>query len=434
MPLNPATAARLRRLAVDTRPLSVPEFRRLWLGEIVTVVGNQMTMVAVPVQVYNVTGSSLDVGLTSMVGLAPLVLFGLFGGAVADAMDRRKLLMITSVGLLLTSLGLWVQALLLQPGSLPILWALVAVQSGFFATNSPARSAVIPRLVPAGQVPAANALYQIVFNGGVIVGPFVAGVLISSGSLAWAYFADATTFVVALYTVFRLPPMHPDVRRRAGVGSVLEGLAFLRLRPVLMMTFAVDIVAMVFGWPRALFPQLAATEFGASSLGWLYAAAAIGALAAAVFGGWLSRVNRQGLAVLVAVAAWGVAIAAFGLTHSLVLAVVFLALAGAGDMVSAVFRSSILQTAVPDEMRGRLQGVFTVVVAGGPRLGDMRAGGFASVMSVGLTSVTGGVMVLIGVLVIALAVPAFTRFDARNPRLGRTGGDVVDAVPVNDAG
>lgn len=378
-----------------------------------------MTQVAVPVQVYGVTHQSLDVGLTSLIALVPLVIFGLFGGAIVDAMDRRTLLLITGSGLALTSVALWAQALIFHPGSLPVLWILVAVQSAMFAVNSPARSTVIPTLVPTPQVPAANALNQVVFNTGVILGPLAAGALIAAGGLPWAYLIDAATFLVALYTLLRLPPMRPAAARRAGAASILEGLKFLRDRPVLLVAFLVDIIAMVFCFPRALFPALAATTYaGEGALGWLYAGIAIGALVGALTGGWISRVRRQGRAVLCAIAVWSMAIAGFGLVHSLPLAVLLLAAAGLGDMISAVFRSSILQTAAPDEMRGRLQGVFVVVVAGGPRLGDLRAGGFASFMSLGLASVTGGLLCLIGIGVVAVLVPAFRTYDARDAAVG----------------
>lgn len=404
----------LSGLALDRRPLAIPSFRRLWLGQTVTVVGSQMTQVAVPVQVYDVTHSSLDVGLTSMVALVPLIVFGLLGGSVVDAMDRRVLLLATGSGLALTSLALWAQALLMSPGSLPLLWTLIAVQSALFAINSPARSTVIPRLVPADQVPAANALNQVVFNAGVILGPLAAGVLIAGSGLPWAYFIDAATFVVALYTLLRLPSMRPEAARRAGMASVAEGLRFLAARPLLLTAFGVDIIAMVFSFPRALFPQLASTTFaGQGALGWLYAGIAIGAMFGALSGGWLSRINRQGLAVLIAISIWAVAIMGFGAAHWLPLAIAMLAVAGLGDMISAVFRSSILQTAAPDEMRGRLQGVFTVVVAGGPRLGDLRAGGFASFMSVGLASTVGGAVCLVGIGLVAWKVPSFRRYDAR---------------------
>lgn len=406
----------LRGLAPDRRPLQSAAFRRLWYGQIVTVVGTQLTQVAVPVQVYDLTGSSLDVGLTSMVALLPLIVFGLLGGAIVDAMDRRTLLLITSCGLAVVSVALWLQAWLLDPGSLWLLWVLVGVQSGFFAVNSPARGTVIPRLVPVDQVPAANALNQIIFSAGVIIGPLLAGVMIGAGGLAWTYFIDAVSFVGVIYPIIRLPSMRPANARRAGISSVTEGLRFLAVRPILLTAFLVDIIAMVFSFPRALFPQLAETTYTSSgALGWLYAAIAIGALLAMLSGGWLSRVERQGLVIIGAIVVWSLAIVGFGLATWLPIAVLMLAIAGAGDTISAVFRSSILQTAAPDEMRGRLQGVFIVVVAGGPRLGDLRAGGFAAFMSPALASILGGVICLVGVLIVAKLVPAFTRYDARHP-------------------
>lgn len=401
----------VRLVTVDVRPLRTGAFRRLWLGQAVTVVGNQMTIVAVPLQVYNITHRSLDVGLTSMVALVPLVVCGLLGGAIVDNVDRRVLLLFTGSALALVSIGLWAQALLSGAGSIYLLWALVAVQSALFAINSPARSAVIPRLLPAEQVPAANALNQVVMNAGVVAGPLLAGVVIARFGLPWTYFVEAVTFVVALYTLLRLPPLPPVRGEGRGRASVREGLRFLAGRPILLMTFVVDINAMVFGWPRALFPELATTRYGGDfALGWLNAAPAAGALLAALVGGWLGRVSRQGLAILVAVSVWGTAIAAFGVATTLPVAVLCLALAGAGDMVSSVFRTSILQLAAPDEMRGRLQGVFVVVVTGGPRLGDLRAGGVSALASPTVSLVSGGAACVLGVLLLAALMPAFVRY------------------------
>lgn len=400
-------------MAVDTRPLRTPAYRRLWTGQAVTIIGTQMTAVAVPVQVYDINHSSFQVSLTSMVALVPLVIFGLLGGAIVDRVDRRLLLLGTGSALGVVSVALWAQALLPGPGNIPLLWTLVAVQSALFAINSPARSAIIPRLLPTDEVPAANALNQIVMNVGVIAGPLAAGVVIRSAGLPWTYFIDALTFLVALYTLTRLPALPPARTSASGGTSVLAGLRFLAGRRILLMTFVVDINAMVFGWPRALFPELAESRFGgAGALGWLYAGSAIGALVAALLGGWLGRVNRQGLAILVSVALWGLAIGAFGLTGALPLAVLFLAVAGAADLVSSVFRTSILQLAAPDDMRGRLQGVFVVVVAGGPRLGDLRAGGVAAATSPTVSLVSGAVACVIGVVLLATLVPAFTRYRA----------------------
>lgn len=412
----------LRGLAVDVSPLRSRNFRRLWLGQVITVIGTTMTLVAVPTQVYQITGRSLDVGITSIVALVPLVVFGLLGGAIADAMDRRVLLLITAGGTAVTSVLLWVQALLPGGGPLWSLWVLVAVQSGFFAVNSPTRSAVIPRLLPLEQVPSANALNMTVSSAGVIIGPLIAGLLIESGGLEWTYLIDAVGFAVALILLVHLPSMppersDPDAVRPGPFRSVREGFAFLRGRQILLMTFVVDLIAMIFGAPRALFPELAATTYagGANALGWLFAGAAIGALLAGLLSGWLARVHRQGLVILVSIVVWGAAIALFGLTGSLPLAVFWLAVAGGADMVSAVFRSSILQTAAPDEMRGRMQGVFIVVVVGGPRLGDLRAGGMSAVSSPEVALVSGGVLIVAAMLVVALVVPSFRRYDARVP-------------------
>lgn len=411
---------RLRGLAIDVSPLRTPEFRRLWLGQVITIVGSTMTLVAVPVQVYEITGRSLDVGITSIVALVPLIVFGLLGGAIADAMDRRLLLLITSGGTAAVSLVLWVQAVLPGAGQLYVLWLLVAVQSAFFAVNSPTRSAVIPRLLPLAKVPAANALNMTVSSAGVIIGPLLAGLMIGAGGLAWTYFVDAVGFALALVLLLGLPPLPPTRTSTDTVGplrSVVEGLRFLRGRQILLMTFVVDIVAMVFGMPRALFPELAATTFAgsANALGWLFAGMSIGALAAGLLSGPVARTTRQGLVVLVAIAVWGVAIALFGVTDSLPVAVFWLGLAGGADMVSAVIRSSMLQTAAPDEMRGRMQGVFIVVVVGGPRLGDLRAGGMAAFTSPEVALVSGGVVIVAAMLLVALAYPTFRRYDSRVP-------------------
>ncbi len=412
----------LRGLAVDVTPLRTPAYRRLWLGQAITVTGTTMTLVAVPTQVFRITGRSLDVGITSIVALVPLVVFGLLGGAIADSMDRRVLLLITASGTAGTGVLLFGQALLPGRGPLWSLWLLVAVQSAFFAVNSPTRSAVIPRLLPLAQVPSANALNMTVSTVGVVIGPLLAGLLIGSGGLPWIYLIDAAGFAVALFLLVRLPPMPPDYEVSAGprpgpLRSVLDGLAFLRGRQILLMTFVVDLIAMIFGMPRALFPELAATTYSgaANALGWLFAGTALGALAAGLLSGWLSRTNRQGLVILVSIVVWGGAIALFAVAGSLPLAVFWLAVAGAADMVSAVFRSSMLQTAAPDQMRGRLQGVFIVVVVGGPRLGDLRAGGMAAFTSPQVALVSGGVLIMAAMVVVALAVPAFRRFDVRVP-------------------
>ena len=408
----------VRGIALDVSPLrDNPAYRRLWWGEAVSFVGSQMTSVALALQVYEITGSSFAVGLLGLFALVPLVGLGLFGGAVADAVDRRRLLVQTQVGLAASSLVLTAQAAA-GLDQVWLLYLLMASVNGFLALNTPARRAVTPRLLPAAQLPAAGALSQVLWNFGMVVGPLIAGVLIGTVGYSWVYAVDSVSFVFAIAAVLALPPMPPEGGgTRAGVASVVDGLRYLRSRQVLLMTFLVDLNAMVFGMPRALFPALAATRFGGGSsvTGLLYAAPAVGALVGAVCGGWFGRIRRQGLAVLVAVAAWGAAIALFGLTRTLWLACVLLALAGAADMVSAVFRTTILQVATPDAMQGRLNGVFIVVVAGGPRLGDLEAGAVASLISPQFSVVSGGLVCIAGVVLLAALVPSFARYDAEHP-------------------
>lgn len=408
--------ARLRAVTLDPSPLRVsPGFRRLLIGDAVSVVGTQVTAVTVPIQVYQQTHSNAAVGFVGLAGLLPLVVFGLYGGAIADAVDRRRLVLGTTTGqALLSAALLWQAAIGLH--SVALLYLVIAVQAGLFAVDSPARSAFTPRLLPVALLPAANALRQAEFSLGVAIGPLLAGVVVGNLGYGWAYGLDAVSFAASLWAVAKLPSMPPHGGgRRAGTASVLEGLAFLRTRPVVLMTFVLDLIAMVFAMPRALFPALAHEVFhgGAQTVGALYSALAVGGLLGAVCSGWFGRVHRQGLAVLIAIVGWGLAVSAFGLSDRLWFGLLMLVLAGAADMVSAVFRSAILQTAAPDEMRGRLGGVFIVVVAGGPRLGDGRAGLGATLVGPQAAVVAGGLVVVGLTVACAAAVPRFTRYDAR---------------------
>lgn len=405
----------LGRHAADITPLrEFPAYRRLWGGLTVSMVGNQMTSVAVPIQVYDQTHSSLYVGLVGLAGLIGLLAFGLYGGAIADSMDRRRLALFTSSVLALLSAALVAQAAL-GLHSLPLLYGIVLLQAAVFGVDNPARSAMIPRLLPSARLPAAYALAQVGQNVALTGGPLAAGALIATSGLSTAYLVDTLSFAAALYAMWRLPAIPPEGGgAKAGWKSVAEGLRFLAGRKILLMTFLVDINAMVFGMPRALFPAIAQKFYGggATVVGILYAAIAMGALLGATFGGWLGRVRRQGLAVIVAILAWGAAITGFGFTRALWLGVLLLAAAGAADMVSAVFRNTILQTATPDALRGRLSGVFIVVVAGGPRLGDVESGGIAAAAGLTASVASGGLLCILGVLLLAAAVPAFARYDA----------------------
>ncbi|GHB40426.1 MFS transporter [Streptomyces viridiviolaceus] len=404
-----------RRWAMDTRPLRRPAYRRLWSSTIVTAVGSQLTAVAVPKQIYDITGSSAWVGAASLAGLLPLIVFALWGGAVADTMDRRKLLLITNAGIAVTSLLFWVQAVT-GLESVAALMLLLAMQQAFWGLNAPARNASIARLVPEGELPAANALGSTVMQTGQVVGPLLAGALIPLIGLPELYLIDALALCVTVWAVHKLPALPPTgtATRRAGIREIVAGFRYIAGHAVLLLSFLADIVAMVLGMPRALFPQLAAETYApygeGLALGLLFAAIPIGAVAGGLFSGTFSRARRHGWMVIGAVVVWGAAIAGFGLSDSLWLAVAFLAVAGIADMVSMVFRGAILLSAATDEMRGRTQGVFTVVVAGGPRLADVLHGSAGSAFGPRTAVAGGGVLVVLVMLALAAAVPALRRY------------------------
>jgi MFS family permease len=407
-----------RGILADITPLrESANYRRWWAGYTFSFMGTQLTQFAVSFQVYRLTHSSFAVGVVGIVVLVPLVTFGLLGGAIADAVDRRRLTILTSSALFVLSSLLTLQAFL-HLNQVWLLYLIAAVQGAFSSVDSSARGAILPRLVRRELMPAANALGQLGFNTGLTAGPLLGGLLVGTLGFGWTYAFDAASFAAVLYGIWRLPPMPPpEGASRAGVASVLEGLRFLGPRKNLLMTFLVDINAMVFGMPRALFPAIGTNWFhgGAGTVGLLAAAPSTGALLGATVSGWAGRVNRQGLAVLVAVSIWGGSIALFGFVHVLWLGLLFLAIAGAADMVSAIFRNTILQVATPDALRGRLQGVFIVVVTGGPRLGDFEAGSVASGFGTQVSVVSGGLACLVGVAALAAAYPSFARYDGRDP-------------------
>ncbi|MFF0228407.1 MFS transporter [Streptomyces sp. NPDC004629] len=417
---TPGTAARpsgrWRRWAMDTRPLRRPAYRRLWSSTIVTAVGSQLTAVAVPKQIYDITHSSAWVGYASLAGLLPMVVFALWGGAVADTVDRRRLLLVTNIGIAVTSLLFWAQAVA-GMDSVVVLMVLLAVQQAFFGLNSPARNASIARLVPAEELPAANALGSTVMQTGLVAGPLLAGALIPVVGLPELYLIDAVALCVTVWAVARLPALPPlgkAAARRAGLREVAAGFRYISLHKVLLLSFLADIVAMVFGMPRALFPQLAAETYApygeGLALGVLFAGIPVGAVLGGLFSGTFSRARRHGWMVIGAVVGWGVAVAGFGLSRNLWIALAFLAAAGVADMVSMVFRGAILLSAATDEMRGRMQGVFTVVVAGGPRLADVLHGTAGSAFGPRAAVVGGGLLVVAVMLVLAAAVPALRRY------------------------
>jgi MFS family permease len=407
-----------RSVVTDVRPLQVsPPYRRLFFGNTVAQLGQQMTNVAVAIQVYALTHSSFYVGLVGVFALVPLVALGLYGGAIADAVDRRTLALVASAGLWSVSIALAVQAFA-GNRSVWLLYGCIAVQSGFYAINNPARSAMVPRLLDKALMPAAAALNMASFNLGFTFGPMLGALAIKWQGLGAAYAIDVVTFSAAYYALVRMPRMPPlENSPRAGLRSVVDGLRFLKRSPNLRMTFVLDLCAMVLAQPRALFPALAFKVYGggAGVVGLLQSAPAAGAVVAFLFSGWVSRVRRQGFAIVVAVLVYGAAVGGVGLTDVLWLGVAFLAVSGMADMVSAAYRSTILQVAAPDQLRGRLQGVFIVVVAGGPRAGDFVAGSVASSVGERVALVVGGLACIAGVLVATALSRRFLDYDALHP-------------------
>lgn len=410
--------AGLRQIFVDVTPLRTSrDFRLLLSGRFISAAGRQITLVAIFYQVYQLTQSAAAVGLVGLIQLVPLLFTSIAGGPVVDRVDRRKLLIATQFGQALAS-GLLLAGALAGRPPLALVYAAAALAAAIGGVEGPTGSAITPNVVGRRQLPAALALNAMAWTTAQIVGPAVAGVVIGSVGLAWAYGLDVASYagsIAAVLLMSPLPPVHAGGTPPAGLEAVREAFAYLRGRPVLQWAFGIDLVAMIFGMPRALFPVLAATQFqrGPEVVGALFAALAIGALAGVLTAGWVGRVKRQGAAVMAAVFVWGAGITAFGLVgRRLWLGLLLLAIAGGADVISAVFRGTILQTNIPDSLRGRMSAVHILVVTGGPRLGDFEAGVVAQAFTPQASVVSGGLACLLGVALIALFVPKFARHRA----------------------
>src|SRR5215469_2757453 len=402
-------------LLIDLSPLRRSrDLRCLVAGELLSQLGSQLTVVAVPFQVYALTHSSLDVGLVSLGQLLPLIAGALLGGSLADAVDRRVLLLIAELLIALCSAGLAINA---DAGArLWPLFVLPALAAGLSTGSAAAMSAILPNLVSQSEIATVNSMFQALFQLGAVAGPAVAGLLLAGAGVRFVYWMDVASWGAAIVAAAVIGPQRP---RRApgsrggdhapGLRSIAQGFGYLRGRQVLQGAYLIDINATVFGMPKAVFPALAATVFGggASTLGFLYAAPGAGALLGAVTTGWVHRVRRQGRAVVIAVLVWGAAITCFGLARWLPAALVLLAVAGWADVISAVFRSTILQLNVPDALRGRLMGVQMAVVTGGPRIGDAESGAVAAAFSPVTSVISGGLACIGGALLLARLLPAF---------------------------
>ncbi len=415
----------MARVLADLTPLRISaEYRRIWSALSISNIGQQMTTVAVGIQVYSLTHSSFMVGLVGLCQLIPLIGFGLYGGALSDTHDRRRVGLFAAIGLMACSMVFFLQSALAL-NRVWLLFIVVAVQAAFFAIGNPARGAIIPRLVSKELLPAANALGMLAWNVGFTIGPLLGGLLIAaSGGVTLAYLFDFVAFSSVVYAMYRLRPLPPigEPSSRSGWAAVKDGLTFLRTRKNLQMSFYLDLAAMVFGMPRALFPAIGVALYpgdprmAATAVGFLAAAPAFGAVVSSIFSGPLTRVRKQGVAVVLAIMAWGISIIAFGLAPTLILSCLFLACAGASDNISAIFRATILQAATPDEYRGRLQGIHTVVVAGGPRLGDMESGTVAAIASETFSVVSGGLLCILVALALVAKNSSFLHYDAENPQ------------------
>jgi hypothetical protein len=409
-------------LFLDLSPLRASRaFRILWLSQLATTAGRQFVVVAVPFQVYVLTHSSLAVGLLGVCQAVPIVLAGLYGGALADRVDRRLLQLVGKTAVALGSLGLTLGAIGYR-APVAAVYAIVVVTSAATTLDQTARTATLPRLVPRHLVASAMSLTQVLFQAASIVGPAFAGLLIATAGVSWAYAIDAALFLPSALMIWRLPPQPPAEPDGVALGwrAPAQAIGYVRRNRLVASLFAADLVAMIFGMPTALFPALALSVLGigAGGLGLLYAAPAIGALAGSLVSGWIRSVRRQGMAVVIAIVVWGAAIAGFGLAgRALWVGLPLLALAGAGDLVSAIFRGTILQLTVPDGMRGRMSAFHMMVVTTGPRLGDLEAGAVAALVNPLFSVVSGGIACVVGIVLLAAALPELRGY--------RTGGEAT---------
>lgn len=405
----------MRGLLPDISPLrESPDFRLLWIGQVISMTGSMVRFVAIPYQVYLLTGSPLAVGLVGLFQAIPTMVLSLFGGVIADRVDRRRLLILTQICLTATSIVL---AVVTAQGfaSVPFLYAMTAIGASFSALDSPARSALIPSLLDRRRIQAAVALNQTQFQTAAVAGPALAGVFIANFGLATTYWIDVATYLVAIGTLLAMRrTVRPRVEHASVLRALADGVAYLGVRRILLATMSLDFLATLFGNWRALVPYYAdrVFEVGPEGLGLLYAAPGAGALVVALSSGWTRRVERQGLAILAAVTVFGLAIALFGALpkEGFVLGLLLLAIAQGADTVSSIFRQTILQLEVPDALRGRLNAINMMFVFGGPTLGQVESGAVATLWNPVAAVVSGGLECVAVVVGIAFVFPRLVHY------------------------
>ena len=402
------------KFAIDLTPLKkYPDFRNLWASGLITYLGSMITYVALPFQIKELTNSYIAVGLIGAVELVPLIIFGLYGGVLADKVDRRKMILYTEIALALMTFSLFINSQLDNPS---LIW--IYVVAGTFAAldglQRPSADAILPRLVGHDDLPAASALMSLRWQTGVIAGPALAGILLATAGTGTAYLVDVVTFVISILFVLRVKSVKPFEKNLAPtISAMREGIKYAASRKDLMGTYLVDLAAMFFAMPTALFPFWADQLDAEWALGLFYAAGTIGSVIVTLTSGWIKNYHHHGRAVFLAAIGWGAAITLAGTTNSLFLIIFFLALAGASDMVSALFRGAIWNQSIPDELRGRLAGIELLSYSVGPLGGQMRAGTFAAVTNLRTSVISGGLLCIGFVSIAAAALPKFRNYDAR---------------------
>jgi MFS family permease len=407
----------LKKIAVDISPLrNYPDFRRLWSSGLISYFGSMITYVALPFQIKELTNSYIAVGLMGAVELIPLIIFGLYGGVLADRVDRRKMILITEFALMIMTFSLFINTQLAKPS---LIWIYI-VAASFAALDGlqrPSADAILPRLVGHDDLPSASALMSLRWQTGVITGPALAGILLATTGIGTAYLVDVITFAISLLFIARVKSVKPanteSALTKSAMSSMVEGIKYATSRKDLLGTYLVDLAAMFFAMPNALFPFWADQLNATWALGLFYAAGTVGSVLVTLTSGWIKNYHHHGRAVFLAALGWGAAIALAGTTNSLALILLFLALAGASDMVSALFRGAIWNQSIPDELRGRLAGIELLSYSVGPLGGQMRAGTFAAVTNLRTSVISGGLLCIGFVSIAAGALPKFRKYDAR---------------------
>ena len=404
----------LKKISMDISPLrKYPDFRRLWSAGLISYFGSMITYVAIPFQIKELTNSYIAVGLVGAIELIPLIVFGLYGGVLADRVDRRKMILFTEIALALMTLSLFINS---QQSNPSLVW--IYIVAGCFAAldglQRPSADAILPRLVGHEDLPSASALMSLRWQFGVVTGPALAGILLATSGTGPAYLVDVCTFVLSIVIILRVRSVKPTSSNPAPTYSAMvEGIKYATSRKDLLGTYLVDLAAMFFAMPNALFPFWADQIDATWALGFFYAAGTIGSVIVTLTSGWIKNYHFHGRAVYLGALGWGIAITLAGTTDSLFLIFIFLALAGASDMVSALFRGAIWNQSIPDELRGRLAGIELLSYSVGPLGGQMRAGTFAAATNLRTSVISGGLLCIGFVSIAAAAMPKFRKYDAR---------------------